>query len=224
LEVACKDCPNYHRLSHLVLATLGYKEDQINDMMKYILGTLTLEGAPHINRVTLKQKGFTDEDIAKIEKNLPGVFEIGFAFNKWTLGDEAMQRLGFKKEQTDDFNFNLLKALGFTDAQIDEANTVISGNMTVEGAPHLKAEHLPVFDCANKCGKLGKRTISAEGHIRMMAVAQSFISGAISKTINLPNEATVEDFKNAYFLSWKLSFNSLFQKPKRINILKLDFI
>src|SRR4029077_4848710 len=116
-----------------------------------------------------------------------------FAFNKWTLGEKTMERLGFTKEQTSDFNFNLLRALGFTTEQIEEANVVICGHMTVEGAPLLKDEHLPVFDCANKCGKIGRRFISAEGHIRMMAGSQSFISGAISKTINLPAEATVED-------------------------------
>ncbi len=198
---------------------LGYRDDQKNDIMKYVLGTLTLEGAPHINRTTLKAKGFTDEDIAKVEKNLPSVFEMRFAFNKWILGEDTVKRLGFTKEQMDDFNFNLLKGLGFTDAQMEEANTFVCGHMTVEGAPMLKDEHLPVFDCANKCGKIGKRYISAEGHIRMMAVAQSFISGAISKTINLPNEATVEDFKSAYYMSWKLGVkaNALYRDGSKMS-------
>ncbi len=186
------------------LVELKYTEDQIADIMRYATGTLSLEGAPHINRASLKQKGFGDADIAKIEKSLPTVFELGFAFNRWVLGEETMKRLGFTDEQLNDQSFNLLKALGFTEAEIEEANITICGRMTVEGAPHLKAEHLPVFDCASKCGKIGKRYISAEGHIRMMAAAQSFITGAISKTINLPNEATVEDFKQAYYLSWKL--------------------
>jgi len=201
------------------LDSLGYSETEMNDIMKYVMGTLSLEGAPHVNRKSLKKKGFTDEDIAKIEKNLPQVFEIGFAFNKWILGDETMKRLGFTEAETEDANFSLLTALGFTKEQIDEANTHICGHMTVEGAPLLKDEHLPVFDCANKCGKIGKRTISAEGHIRMMAVAQSFISGAISKTINLPNEATVEDFKNAYFLSWKLGIkaNALYRDGSKMS-------
>ncbi|MBM3231731.1 vitamin B12-dependent ribonucleotide reductase, partial [Candidatus Peregrinibacteria bacterium] len=183
---------------------LGYGETEVRDIMRYVMGTLTLEGAPHINRDSLKKKGFTDQDIAKVEKNLPQVFELSFAFNRWTLGEETMKRLGFTEEQMNDFNFNLLRALGFTKEQIDEANTVICGHMTVEGAPLLKPEHLPVFDCANKCGKSGRRFIGVEGHIRMMAASQPFISGAISKTINLPNEATVEDIKSAYFLSWKL--------------------
>lgn len=190
------------------LHALKYTDQQVDDIMKYVMGTLSLEGAPYINRQSLKQKGFQDQDIAAVEKTLPGVFEIGFAFNQWTLGEETMQRLGFKKEQYDAPDFNLLRALGFSKEQIDQANDVICGHMTVEGAPMLKAEHLPVFDCANKCGKLGKRFIAADGHIRMMASAQPFISGSISKTINLPNEATIEDIKNAYFLSWKLALKS----------------
>ncbi|MBI3332281.1 vitamin B12-dependent ribonucleotide reductase [Candidatus Peregrinibacteria bacterium] len=201
------------------LEHLGYSEGEIKDIMKYVMGTLNLEGAPHINRKSLKEKGFDDADIAKVEKNLPSVFEIPFAFNKWTLGDATMKRLGFREEQSSDFNFNLLKALGFTSDQIEEANVHICGHMTVEGAPLLKDEHLPVFDCANKCGKIGRRFISAEGHIRMMAASQPFISGAISKTINLPNEATVEDIKNAYLLSWKLGLkaNALYRDGSKLS-------
>lgn len=201
------------------LEALGYTDSEMGDIMRYVMGTLSLEGAPHINRASLKKKGFTDADIAKIEQNLPQVFEMRFAFNKWVLGDETMKRLGFTPAQMEDFNFDLLSALGFTKTEIDEANTVVCGNMTVEGAPLLKNEHLPVFDCANKCGKIGKRYISAEGHIRMMAVAQSFISGAISKTINLPNEATIEDFKSAYFLSWKLGIkaNALYRDGSKMS-------
>ncbi len=201
------------------LTALGYTDSQTEDIMRFVIGSLSLEGAPHINRTSLKQKGFTDEDIAKVEKNLPQVFEMRFAFNKWILGDETLKRLGFSKEQMDDFNFNLLAALGFTEQQIEEANIYVCGNMTVEGAPHMKDVHLPVFDCASKCGKLGKRYISAEGHIRMMAAAQPFISGAISKTINLPNEATVEDFKKAYHLSWKLGIkaNALYRDGSKMS-------
>ncbi len=201
------------------LEKLGYSDTEVNDIMKYVMGTLSLEGAPHINRKSLKAKGFTDSDIAAVEKNLPQVFDLQFAFNRFVLGDETMKRLGFTEEQMSDLNFNLARALGFTKEQIDEANTVICGNMTVEGAPLLKAEHLPIFDCANRCGKIGKRYISAEGHIRMMAAAQSFISGAISKTINLPNEATIEDFKNAYHLSWKLGIkaNALYRDGSKMS-------
>jgi ribonucleoside-diphosphate reductase alpha chain len=201
------------------LDALGYSEQEVSDIMKYVMGTLSLEGAPHINRTTLKQKGFTDSDIANIEKNLPQVFEMRFAFNKWILGEETMKRLGFTQEQMADFNFNMLSSLGFTDLQIEEANVTVCGHMTVEGAPQLKSEHLAVFDCASKCGKIGRRFISAEGHIRMMAAAQPFISGAISKTINLPNEATIEDFKNSYMLSWKLGIkaNALYRDGSKMS-------
>ncbi len=201
------------------LVAMEYTEDQVQDIMKYVMGTLSLEGAPHINRTSLKAKGFTDADIASVEKNLPAVFEIRFAFNKWVLGEETMKRLKFTEAQINDFNFNILKALGFTEAQISDANIHICGRMTLEGAPHLRPEHLPVFDCANKCGTIGRRFISSEGHIRMMAAAQPFISGAISKTINLPNEATIEDFKKAYFLSWKLGIkaNALYRDGSKMS-------
>ncbi|UPA23043.1 vitamin B12-dependent ribonucleotide reductase [Candidatus Peribacteria bacterium] len=201
------------------LVALGYDQTQVKDIMRYVMGTLSLEGAPHINRASLREKGFTDEDIAKIEKQLPAVFELSFAFNRFVLGDELMKKLGFTDEQLNDPSFNLLRALGFTKEQIEEANVVICGHMTVEGAPHLTTEQLAAFDCANKCGKIGQRFISAEGHIRMMAAAQPFISGAISKTINLPNEATVEDIKNAYFLSWKLCLkaNALYRDGSKLS-------
>ncbi len=190
------------------LKTLGYTEEAIADIMRYVMGTLTLEGAPHVNRESLKKKGLTDEDIANVEKTLPQVFDIQFAFNRFVLGEPTMKRLSCTEQEMQNFNMNLLRKLGFTKAQIEEANTVICGHMTVEGAPHMNVEHLPVFDCANTCGKTGKRFIAVEGHIRMMASAQPFISGAISKTINLPAEATVEDIKNAYFLSAKLGLKA----------------
>ncbi len=190
------------------LLRLGYTADQVKAIMQYVIGSLSLEGAPHINRQSLKERGFTDEDIATVEKALPTVFELGFALNRWALGDRALERMGFAKEEYEKQEFHLLHSLGFTDQQIEEANVYVCGHMTVEGAPFLKEEHLPVFDCASKCGKIGKRFIGVEGHIRMMAAAQPFISGAISKTINLPHEATVEDIKNAYFLSWRLGLKA----------------
>jgi ribonucleoside-diphosphate reductase alpha chain len=190
------------------LRALGYDESEVREIMRFVMGTLTLKDAPHVNRDSLKEKGFTDEDIAKVETQLPQVFELSFAFNQWALGEDTMKRLGFTKEQLQDPSFNLLRAMGFTAEQIEEANVRICGHMTVEGAPQMQPEHLPVFDCANTCGKEGKRFIAYEGHIRMMAASQPFISGAISKTINLPNEATVEDIKNAYFLSWKLGLKA----------------
>ncbi len=201
------------------LTALGYTDTEMRDIMRYVMGTLSLEGAPHINRTSLKDKGFTDQDIANIEKKLPSVFEIGFVFNRWTLGDDTLKRLGFSDAEINDASLSVLHKLGFTPQQIEEANVTICGHMTVEGAPQLKNEHLAVFDCASKCGKIGKRYIAAEGHIRMMAASQPFISGAISKTINLPHEATVEDIKNAYFLSWKLALkaNALYRDGSKMS-------
>ncbi len=168
----------------------------------------TFAGAPHINHQTLSEKGFIAEEIKKLDAAVASAFEIGFVFNVYKLGEECLQRLGFKPEQYNNFEWNLLEALGFSDEEIEEANDYICGTMTVEGAPYLKEEHLPVFDCANKCGKKGERYIHAHGHIRMMGAAQPFISGAISKTINLPNEASVEEIADAYLLSWQLGLKA----------------
>lgn len=201
------------------LVNLGYTATQIHDILAYVLGTMSLTDAPHINRASLKLKGMTDADLDKVEKSLPGMFELSFAFTPWTLGPEAMNRLGISESEYSAMGFNLLKRLGFTKKQIDAANTVVCGTGTIEGAPHLKADHLPVFDCANKCGKLGKRFIAPEGHIRMMAAAQPFISGAISKTINLPNEAVLADIKACYQLSWELGLkaNALYRDGSKLS-------
>lgn len=202
------------------LRNLGYSESQIDDIVKYAKGHGTLKGCNSINHDRLRQVGFTDEKIQAIEASLPTAFEIKFAFNHWTLGEDfCKDYLGITDEQLNDFNFDFLKHLGFTRREIDEANDYVCGTMTVEGAPHLRDEHLPVFDCANKCGKKGTRFISAAGHIRMMAAAQPFISGAISKTINLPNEATVEDFKTAYQMSWELmtKANALYRDGSKLS-------
>jgi len=202
------------------LRKLGYSQAQIDDIIGYALGHKTLKGAPFINHETLTAKGFTPEALASVEAGLGSAFEIGFAFNKWTLGEEfATKTLGFTSEQLDDWSFNMLTALGFTKAEIDAANEYVCGTMTVEGAPHLRAEHLPIFDCANRCGKKGTRFISAEGHIRQMAAAQPFLSGAISKTINLPGEATVQDVKDAYWLSWSLCLkaNALYRDGSKLS-------
>jgi ribonucleoside-diphosphate reductase alpha chain len=190
------------------LKNLGYTEKQIKEIIAYATGSATLKGAPGINPETLAARGFTQEEIEKLDKAASGAFEIGFAFNVWTVGEECLQRLGFTADEYNTNNFNLLRKLGFTKAEIEAANDFICGTMTVEGAPHLKDEHLPVFDCANKCGKKGERYIHAYGHIRMMAAAQPFLSGAISKTINLPNEATVEEIKSCYEMSWKLGLKA----------------
>ena len=191
------------------LANLGYTEDQIRSIIEYVVGTMNLETSPHINTRTLLAKGFSKTDIARIEETLPGVFEIGFAFNQWTLGEETMQRLGFTPEQYNGLGFNMLKSLGFSSQEINEANDVICGRQTIEGAPGLAEEHLAVFDTANRNGKIGERYIHHTGHIRMMAAAQPFISGAISKTINMPNEATIEDIEESYRLSWELGLKAM---------------
>lgn len=188
----------------LALKNMGYSESEVQNIVNYAKGHGTLKGSPYINHETLATKGFTTSDIEKIESGLLSAFEIGFVFNQWVLGEDTLKRLGFTPEQYNNSNFNLLRSLGYTKEEISLANDFVCGTMTVEGAPNLKDEHLPVFDCANKCGQIGERYIHPHGHIRMMASAQPFLSGAISKTINLPNEATIDDIKSCYKLSWEL--------------------
>ncbi len=191
------------------LRMLGYGEQQIEMIIEHVIGTMSLHRSPRINTATLIAKGFNAEDLQKVEAMLPGIFELGFAFNQWTLGEDTMQRLGFTPDQYTDPEFDMLRALGFTTEQITEANDYVCGRQTIEGAPGLLAEHLPVFDCANKNGKYGERFIHHVGHIKMMAAAQPFISGAISKTINMPNEVEVEDIEEAYRLSWELGLKAM---------------
>jgi len=191
------------------LKTLGYDESERREILTYVLGTLSLDGAPHINRQSLAGKGLDEEDLTRIEASLPTIFELPFAFNVWSLGEDAIARLGLSMEEASRPGFDLLRAIGFSRIEIDEANEAICGTMTVEGAPHLKLEHYPVFDTANTSGRKGTRFIHHMGHIRMMAAAQSFLSGAISKTINMPNEATVEDVEGAYLASWRNGVKSM---------------
>ena len=190
------------------LRNLKYSETEIEEIVNYAKGYASLNNSPFINAKTLIAKGFTSDDVEKVNKVLGAAFEIGFVFNVYTLGEECLQRLGFKPEQYNDFGWNLLEALGYTDEEIDAANIYICGTMTIEGAPYLKDEHLSVFDCANKCGQIGQRYIHAHGHIRMMGAAQPFLSGAISKTINLPNEATQEEIADSYRMSWELGLKA----------------
>ena len=202
------------------LRTLGYSEADIAEIEAYAVGHGTMSQAPAINHTTLKVKGFTDEALAKVEKALPTAFDIKFVFNKWTLGEDfCREKLGISAEDLASPTFDLLVALGFGKREIEAANIHVCGAMTVEGAPHLKAEHYPVFDCANPCGRTGKRYLSVESHIKMMAAAQPFISGAISKTINMPTDATVEDCKSAYLLSWKLALkaNALYRDGSKLS-------
>ncbi|WP_137113659.1 vitamin B12-dependent ribonucleotide reductase [Mesorhizobium sp. GR13] len=202
------------------LRTLGYSESQIAEIEAYAVGQGNLNQAPGVNPSTLRSKGFTDEKIEALNAALKSAFDIKFAFNKWTLGEDFCKTaLGFTEEQLNDFSFEMLAALGFSKKEIEAANVHVCGAMTLEGAPFLKQEHYAVFDCANPCGKIGKRYLSVESHIRMMAAAQPFISGAISKTINMPNEATVEDCKEAYMLSWKLALkaNALYRDGSKLS-------
>ena len=187
------------------LHKLGYTQDQIDAIETYAKGTGTLEEAPHINRATLKAKGFDNEALARVEAALPSAFELPFVFNKFVLGEDfCKETLGFTNEQLNDWNFSILRdGLGFNTRQIEEASAHICGRMTVEGAPYLKEEHLAVFDCATPCGKYGTRYIRPLAHVDMMAAAQPWVSGAISKTINFPQTATIEDVKEAYRYSWE---------------------
>ena len=190
------------------LRNLKYTEEQLEEIVNYAKGHATLKNAPYINEVTLTAKGFLPAELERLNAAMASAFEIGFVFNVFTLGEACLKRLGFSPAQYNDFGWSLLEALKFTDEEIEAANIYICGTMTVEGAPHLKDEHLSVFDCANKCGQTGERFIHAHGHIRMMAAAQPFLSGAISKTINLPNEAEIEEIANSYRLSWELGLKA----------------
>lgn len=192
------------------LKKLGYTNQEINNIGKYCKGHGTMNGCPHINAESLKAKGFTDEKINAVESMLVNAVDIKFAFNKHVLGEDFCSSvLKLAKDQLNNPNINLLKVIGFTKKQIDDANTYICGAFMLEGAPHLKDDHLPIFDCANKCGRNGKRFIAYTAHIRMMGAAQAYISGGISKTINMPADATVDDVKNAYMLAWKLMNKSI---------------
>ncbi|VAW21546.1 Ribonucleotide reductase of class II (coenzyme B12-dependent), partial [hydrothermal vent metagenome] len=202
------------------LRTLGYSESEIAEIEAYAVGHGNLNQAPAINPATLKTKGFTDEAIKTLNDALTAAFDIKFVFNKWTLGEEFCKTtLKMSDEQMEDFNFDILAHMGFSKLDIENANVHICGAMTLEGAPHLKSDDLAVFDCASPCGKLGTRYLSVESHIRMMAAAQPFISGAISKTINMPNDATVEDCKQSYILSWKLALkaNALYRDGSKLS-------
>jgi len=191
------------------LRRLDYTEGQITDILTSVVGTMSMTGAPGVNSATLTEKGFATEEIAKVEAVLPGVFELKHAFNVFVVGEAALQRLGFTQDEYTSRDFDLLRALGFSNEDINAANDYVCGRQTIEGAPHLHEEHLPVFDCANRNGKYGERFIHHTGHIKMMAAAQPFISGAISKTINMPNEVSVEDVEEAYQMSWELGVKAM---------------
>ena len=201
------------------LKNLNYTPEEALAIEQYAVGAASFEKAPFINNQSLAEKGFTPAEIEKLNSVAPAAFEIGFIFNRFTLGDECMQRLGFSEDVYSDWSFNLLEAIGFTEDQIAAANDYVCGTMTIEGAPLLNPAHLPVFDCANKCGKKGERYIHAHGHIKMMAACQPFLSGAISKTINLPHEAKVEEIADCYHLSWSLGLkaNALYRDGSKLS-------
>ena len=209
-----------NRMVPEALHVLGYDAAEIETIVRYAVGHGTLKGAPAVNHEQLRARGFTDGAIEAVENALGAAFDIKFAFNKWTIGEELCKAaFGFTAAQLDDVGFDMLTALGFTRAEIEAANAYCCGAMTLEGAPHLQEQHLPVFDCANPCGRVGKRFLSVDSHIRMMAAAQPFISGAISKTINMPNAATVEECKDAYLLSWRLGLkaNALYRDGSKLS-------
>jgi len=202
------------------LRVLGYRPSEIAEIEAYAVGHASLRQAPGVNHATLRARGFTDEKLETLEKSLAGAFDIKFVFNKWTLGEDFLvETLKVPAEKLEDPAFELLIHLGFSRAEIEAANTHVCGTMTLEGAPHLKVEHYHVFDCANPCGRTGKRYLSVDSHIRMLAAAQPFITGAISKTINMPNDATVEDCKDAYMLSWRLGLkaNALYRDGSKLS-------
>ncbi|HRV63564.1 MAG TPA: vitamin B12-dependent ribonucleotide reductase, partial [Albidovulum sp.] len=202
------------------LETLGYGSAQIEEIVAYAVGHASLGNCPGINHTSLIGHGFGQAELDKIEAALPTAFDIRFVFNQWTLGAEfCTGTLGIPAEKLADPTFDLLRHLGFSRAQIEAANDHVCGTMTLEGAPHLKTEHYHVFDCANACGKKGKRFLSVNSHITMMAAAQSFISGAISKTINMPNSATIEDVLAAYELSWSLGIkaNAIYRDGSKLS-------
>ncbi|HET7334239.1 MAG TPA: vitamin B12-dependent ribonucleotide reductase, partial [Rhizomicrobium sp.] len=214
------------------LRNMGYDQAQIDDMVAYAVGHGTLETQTSgITHARLTKLGFGEAQIAAVEAALESAFDIRFVFNKWTLGaDFCKDVLKIDPALLDSPDFDMLKALGFTKAETEAANLHVCGAMTLEGAPHLKEEHLPVFDCANPCGRIGKRALSVESHIRMMAAVQPFISGAISKTINMPNAASVKECGESYLLSWKLGLkaNALYRdgsklsQPLASQILEID--
>ena len=209
-----------NRTVPVALATLGYTENQIRDIEKYAVGHGTLVGSPSITHDDLKAKGFDDDAIAKVEGALKNAFDVKFVFNKYTFGDDfCINQLGLDAKQINSMDFDMLAALGFDRKQIELANTYVCGAMTLEQAPHLRDEDLSVFDCANPCGRIGTRYLSAESHIRMMAAAQPFISGAISKTINMPSSANIQDCKDAYMLSWRLGVkaNALYRDGSKLS-------
>jgi ribonucleoside-diphosphate reductase alpha chain len=201
------------------LKKLGYSQTQIDEIGNYLVGYASLDGCKTITYDSLRAKKFGEKEIEKMKIALKNTFDIKFAFNKYVLGEEFCKSIGFTQNEIDDTNFNMLAGLGFSKNEIEEANKHVCGAMTIEGAPHMKDEHLSVFDCANKCGKYGKRFIAWDAHIKMMAATQPFLSGAISKTINMPSNVVISDIEKAYLMSWSsmLKSNALYRDGSKLS-------
>ena len=184
------------------LGRLGYSESESLEIEEYIMGTGRLSDCPALSSERLKDAGFDSKVLSSIESKFADVFDLRSAFAPSILGKKfCTDTLGLTEAQLNDPFFDTLGSLGFTAEDIEAANDHIFGHNTIEGAPGLKEEHLPVFDCATPCGKYGKRSIAWDAHVNMMAAAQPFISGAISKTINMPSDSTIGDVREAYNLS-----------------------
>jgi len=189
------------------LKALGYTDKQLGEIVEYAVGSMSLENSPYINNERLRKAGLNEVDLQKVAGALSGAFDLESAIAPWVIGEQGLARLGFKAESLG--SRSILQALGFTSEQMRSASRVVCGRMTVEGAPHLRDEHLAVFDCANKCGNDGVRFIRPMAHVRMMAAAQPFLSGAISKTVNMPFESTREDIKEIYQEAWNLQLKAV---------------
>lgn len=195
--------------AEIAMSKLGYSESEIRDVMKYMLGTSSLDDAPYINKYALQGLGLNEEHITKAEEALPSALSLSQVFNLKTLGKEAMSELDIDEEVYNQHRFNLLAKLGFAPEQIQKAGQIICGTMTLEGSPHIKDEHLPIFDCANRCGATGQRFIEPMAHVQMLAAVEPLLSGSVSKTINLPNDATIEDIEKIYTESWRLGLKGV---------------
>jgi ribonucleoside-diphosphate reductase alpha chain len=203
----------------VALKKLGYNNSQIQEIIDYVVGKGSLKGAPSINWETLEEKGLNKKEIEKVEEGIKNAFDIGMSFNKYTIGEEGLKRIGIEEETYNKPGFSFLKEVGFSEEEIAAANEYACGTMTIEGAPHINEKDLPVFDCANKCGKKGKRFIHYIGHINMLAAVQPFITGSISKTINMPNDVEVSDVLKAYEMSWKLGLkaNAIYRDGSKLS-------
>ena len=197
-----------NRMVPRALLKLGYTHEQVADVFRYMAGTMSFDSDCPINRATLRGKGLSDAEIDRLTKAAANTSALQYCVNVWTLGEDALKRLGFAPEQYQSPNFNLLAELGFSREEIQRSSDVICGRFMMEGAPHVKPEHYNVFNCANPCGS-GRQFIRPAAHIEMLGYAQRWISGAISKTVNLPNTATVEDIERVYIDAWKLGVKAI---------------